>query len=86
MGPMAKASTGGKDGIMSGSQRQRAYGLEGHTVSVALADGSRIDEASLVSVGRSRARTLWLYSNGSDVFVPFAEVVDLWQPTTARAA
>jgi hypothetical protein len=73
---------------MSGTQRQQAYNLQGQTVSVALVDGSRIDEAALVSVGRSRACTLWLFSNGADVFVPLAEVVDVWQPSThhVRAA
>jgi hypothetical protein len=67
---------------MSGTQRQQANGLQGQTVSVALIDGSRIDEATLVSTGGSRARTLWLFSNGVDVFVPFANVVDLWPPAT----
>jgi hypothetical protein len=78
----------GKDGTMSSIQRQQACGLQGQTVSVALADGSRIDEATLVSVGRWRTGMLWLYSNGADVFVPFADIVDLWRPATypARAA
>ena len=65
---------------MSGMRRRKAYSLQGDTVSVALADGSRIDEAMLVSVGRSTTGTLWLYSNGADVFVPFADIVDLWHP------
>jgi hypothetical protein len=68
------------DEAMTGSQRQQAQSLQGQTVSVALRDGCRIDEATLVSAGHSRARTLWLYSNRTDVFVPLAEVVDLWQP------
>jgi hypothetical protein len=66
---------------MSRVQRQQAYGLQGQTVSVALIDGSRIDEAVLVSVGHARARTIWLFSNGDDVFVPAADVVDLWPST-----
>jgi hypothetical protein len=73
---------------MSNRQRQVARSLEGQPVSVALADGNRIDDATLVSVGRSGARTLWLFSNGTDVFVPLAEVVDLWVsgPGGTRAA
>jgi hypothetical protein len=47
-------------------------------VSVALADGSRIDDAELVSVGRARSRTLWLFSNGDDLFVPVDDVIELW--------
>jgi hypothetical protein len=69
---------------MSRQQRVQAYGLLGQTVSVALADGSRIDDATLVSAGGSGARSLWLYSNGADVFVRFADVVDLWAPALSR--
>ena len=53
--------------------------LEGHQVSVALRDGSRIDDSQLVSAGRNGATTIWLYSNHDDVFVPFEDVVDLWE-------
>ena len=49
------------------------------------ADGSRIDDAALVSVGGGRAGTLWLYSNGADIFISFADVVDVWQPHKAPA-
>jgi hypothetical protein len=59
-------------------KRQFAHNLEGRTVSIALADGSRIDDATLVSVGRAAARTLWLFSNGADVFVAHGDVIDLW--------
>ena len=57
--------------------------LEGRRVSVALHDGTRIDDSSLVSSGRSRARTLWLFANGEDVFVPLDDVVDVWETDTA---
>ena len=61
--------------------RQFACGLRGQAVSVALADGSRIDDAALVSVGRGTSGTLWWYWNGADVFVLLADVVDVWPPT-----
>jgi hypothetical protein len=84
---MARRPTARRDGIMTGTRRQQASGFEGQNVSVSLADGSRIDDATLVSAGRSNVRTLWLYSNGTDVFVPFAEIIDLWQPAhRSRAA
>ena len=51
--------------------------LEGQQVSVALCDGSRIDDCQLVSVGR-RTGSLWLFSNGNDIFVPETDVTDLW--------
>jgi hypothetical protein len=59
--------------------------LEGHEVSLALADGSRFDAVTLVSAGRGRTPTLWLYDRGIDVFVPRSHVVDAWEPP-ARAA
>jgi hypothetical protein len=52
---------------------------EGHRVSLALADGTRIDDCELVSVGRHGVRSIWVYSNGIDVLVPHADVVDMWE-------
>ena len=54
-------------------------GLEGHRVSIALADGSRLDDCALISAGRGGEDRLWLYCNGSDTFVPRAEVTDVWE-------
>jgi hypothetical protein len=53
--------------------------LEGRSVSVALKDGSRIDDCQLVSIGRNGTKTIWLFSNHADVFVPHDDVVDLWE-------
>ena len=39
---------------------------EGRQVSLALADGSRIDDCQLVSAGQNAAGTLWLFANGAD--------------------
>ena len=39
--------------------------LEGRQVSVALADGSRIDDCQLVSAGRYGTGTVWLFSDGA---------------------
>jgi hypothetical protein len=52
--------------------------LEGRRVSVALADGSRLDDCELVSAGHG-AETLWLFVNGDDMFVPVVEVTDAWE-------
>jgi hypothetical protein len=54
---------------------------EGSTVSVAMADGSRIDDCDLVSVGRGSADTLWVFTQGHDVFIALDDVIDVW-PTT----
>jgi len=53
--------------------------LEGRRVSVALRDGSRIDDCQLVSAGRPGTETVWLFSNGIDVFVPVATIVACWE-------
>jgi len=52
--------------------------LEGRRVSVALTDGSRLDDCELVSTGHGRG-SLWLFVNGSDVFVPVVDVSDAWE-------
>jgi len=52
--------------------------LEGRRVSLALIDGSRLDDCELVSAGHGVA-TLWLFVNGDDVFVPVEEVTDAWE-------
>lgn len=53
--------------------------LEGRQVSVALDDGSRIDDCQLVSFGRHNVATIWLVSDGADVFVAVDRVVDIWE-------
>jgi hypothetical protein len=60
--------------------------LEGRHVSVALADGSRIDDCELVSAGHQRMHSLWIYVNGTDVFVPLGDVIDLWESAPPRVA
>jgi hypothetical protein len=67
-------------------KRNRLQPLEGRRVSVALNDGSRIDDCQLVSAGRARAATVWLFSNGTDVFLPHDAVVDVWESLPGRAA
>lgn len=60
--------------------------LEGREVSLALADGSRFDAVTLMSAGRGRKPTVWIYAGGIDVFVPRPNVIDAWEPSPARAA
>jgi hypothetical protein len=61
-------------------------GLEGREVSIALADGSRLDAVTLVSAGRGRTPTVWVYAGGIDVFVPRPNVIDAWESPPTRAA
>lgn len=61
--------------------------LEGRQVSVALRDGSRIDDCQLISAGPASTGTMWLFSNGTDVFVSVRQVLDVWEvPVAGRAA
>ena len=61
--------------------------LEGRQVSVAFRNGCRIDDCQLVSAPRARTETLWLFSNGDDMFVSLADVTDIWEVVcTSRAA
>jgi hypothetical protein len=62
------------------------HGLEGRQVSVALRNGCRIDDCQLVSAPRARAETVWLFSNGDDVFVSLADVIDIWEVACTRQA
>ena len=52
--------------------------LEGRRVNLALTDGSRLDDCELVSAGHGHP-TVWLFVNGSDVFVAVDEVTDAWE-------
>ena len=59
---------------------RQAYDLrsyEGQRVSIALADGSRVDDCLLVSVGRG-AKTAWLATDASDLFLLWEDVVEVW--------
>lgn len=67
---------------MTVQKRRELRGFEGSSVSLALADGSRLDDVSLVS---ARGTTLWIFASGEDRFVPVTAVIDAW-PTTVAAA
>jgi len=60
--------------------------LEGRQISLALRDGSRIDDCQLVSAGRATTETLWLFTSGHDVFVSLGDVLDVWEAAPSRAA
>lgn len=68
---------------MSPGQISQLKMLEGRQVGVALSDGTRIDDAELVSSGRGQVRTLWVFTNGVDAFVPLLEVVGVWEAAAA---
>lgn len=60
--------------------------LEGREVSLALADGSRLDYVMLISAGRGRTPTVWLFANGIDVFLPRLSIIAAWEVPPVSAA
>jgi hypothetical protein len=68
---------------MSSEKRRELRRLEGLSVHLSLADGSRLDDVALVS---ARSVSLWVFDNGQDVFVPVADVVDFWAAAPMRSA
>ena len=60
---------------MTAERRRELRRLEGLGVNLALADGSRLDDVSLIS---AHGLSLWIFDRGEDVFVPIADVIDFW--------
>ncbi len=73
---------------MSNARIDQLKVLEGRQVSLALRDGSRIDDCQLVSAGRSGVRSVWIFTQGLDVFLSLNDLIDVWemQPTGTRRA
>lgn len=63
------------------TQRQLTHirALEGRRVSLALADGSRVDDCQLISSGRPGTATVWVFANGTDHFFRRDHIVDCWE-------
>lgn len=68
---------------MTAEQHRTLRRMQGLTVSVALADGSRLDDVILVS---ARPKTVWVFNNGEDLFLSTGDVVDAWETMPARSA
>ena len=68
---------------MTADTHARLGRLQGRRVHVALTDGSVLDRVDLVLV---RPGSLWIFSDGEDVFVPVDRVVDVWDAPPLRFA
>lgn len=51
--------------------------LQGRRVTLALTDGTRIDDCQLVSAGDTGMA--WVFVNGADRFVPRADIRAVWE-------
>jgi hypothetical protein len=63
---------------MNSRDRKALRTLEGQHVSVGLIDGTRLDDVVLVSAGRTRGDTIWLFVNGQDRFIPVRDIWAVW--------
>jgi hypothetical protein len=68
---------------MTVERRRELRRFEGRSVNLALADGSRLDDVSLVS---AHGINLWIFDGGEDVFVPLSTVIDFWASHKVSAA
>jgi hypothetical protein len=66
---------------MTNEQRAELRSFEGRRISLALTDGTRIDDCELVAADRHRVGKLWIYTQGTDAFVPVHEVSEVWEST-----
>ena len=64
---------------MSARTRTKLRHLEGRQISLALVDGSRIDDAALVSSGRGATTTIWIHMNRQDEFIPMSHIIEVWE-------
>jgi len=64
---------------MATNQIHQLRALEGRRVGLAVRGGRRIDDCDLVSVGRAGVASLWVFADGADLFVPFDDLLDLWE-------
>ena len=53
--------------------------LQGRRVSIALADGTRIDDCHLMSAWYPERESVWVFNNGCDTFVPMEMVRNVWE-------
>jgi hypothetical protein len=52
--------------------------FEGQRVSLALGDGSRIDDCQLVSAPRGQVDRVWVCAGGQDLFLAVEDIADVW--------
>jgi hypothetical protein len=68
---------------MTAERRRELRRLEGMGVKLALDDGSRLDDVTLVS---AHGLSVWIFDGGADVFVPMSEVIDFWPSERVASA
>ena len=59
--------------------------LQGRRVTMALADGTRIDDCQLISAWHPAKGSVWVFSNGCDTFIPMELVCHVWEVVPHRS-
>jgi hypothetical protein len=60
------------------------HAYEGLQVTIALVDGSVLRDCVLISVGRGRVRTLWIITEGADMFIRDTDVAEICCARSSR--
>ncbi|HEX4865735.1 MAG TPA: hypothetical protein VFV02_16820 [Acidimicrobiales bacterium] len=60
--------------------------VEGRQVDVTLADGARLEDCRVVSVGRLWVRSVWLFKGETDLIVGSDEIADICVVEQGEAA
>jgi hypothetical protein len=68
----------GEGSAMTATQLGGLRKIEGRRVCLALVGGGRIDDCELMSAV-SGCRSVWIFRNGVDEFIPTATVLDYWE-------
>lgn len=63
---------------MAANRIREFEALDGRRVGLAVRAGRRFDDCQLVSAGRDRTATLWVFADGVDTFVELNDVMDVW--------
>jgi hypothetical protein len=72
-----------RESAVSATWRRVLKTFEGARVHLALTDGRRVDDCQLMSVTPSN---VWVFSNGSDLFIPVQDVAEVWEACGRRPA
>jgi hypothetical protein len=53
------------------------HAYEGRQVTITLVDGTLLRDCVLISVGRGSVRTLWIITEGADMFIRDVDVAEI---------
>jgi hypothetical protein len=63
----------------------RLFACEGRLVSIGLRDGTLLSDCVVVSVGRGKVQTVWVFTEDADMFIPCGDVIAIELSSQATA-